>query len=568
LDIRTARGVAAGLADLIRSLVPSRVAPVASAGVDARPRPAIPSIPAGWFAGSAQRGVLAVALISLVWLAAFAWPRPLMLPDEGRYVGIAWEMLRSGDWSTPTLDGLPFFHKPPLFYWITAASLTVFGLNDWAARAAPLLGAWIGAIALFLFLRRWWGERAARTALIALLVQPLFYLGGQFANLDMLVAGLITATIVLLAHAALSVERALPFRRALAGAYAAAAFGVLAKGLIGLVIPALVIGAWLVLLRRWRTLRALLWAPGALLALAIAPPWFIAMQLRFPEFADYFFVVQHVKRFAAGGFNNVQPFWFYPAVLLAGMLPWLAWLRAQFVGGRWSDPQHGEIRVLMGAWIAVVTLFFSLPESKLLGYILPAVPPLAVLAADGFLAQAAPSRRGALWWRLSAFAGCTVSAIVIVVASLHPAASAHDLALALRSQRGAGEPVYMLGNYYFDVPLYARLPGPVHVVDEWQSADVERRDNWRKELAEAARFAPDRAARLLVTPAQLADDLCASPVSWVVAPTSSTDRFPFLHAAPRVASERATSLWRVDRRHLCDGAGMRTFVHPAGPIAP
>jgi 4-amino-4-deoxy-L-arabinose transferase-like glycosyltransferase len=84
----------------------------------------------------ADRGVMRwqVALIVLAWVGAFAWLRSLMLPDEGRYVGVAWEMVRSGDWVTPTLNGLPYFHKPPLFYWITASSLTLFGNVEWAAR--------------------------------------------------------------------------------------------------------------------------------------------------------------------------------------------------------------------------------------------------------------------------------------------------------------------------------------------------------------------------------------------------------------------------------------------------
>jgi len=135
-----------------------------------------------------------IALLSFAWLALLAWPRPLMLPDEGRYVGVAWEMMRSGDWLVPTLNGLPYFHKPPLFYWVTAAAMSVFGPGDWAARTAPLLGAWAGAMAVFLFVRRWWGESTARLTLVVLLAQPLFYIGGQFANLDMLVAGCITWT--------------------------------------------------------------------------------------------------------------------------------------------------------------------------------------------------------------------------------------------------------------------------------------------------------------------------------------------------------------------------------------
>ncbi len=144
-----------------------------------------------------------MALALFAWLGLLAGSRALNLLDEARYVAVAWRMLRSGDWLVPTLDGLPFFHKPPLFYWNTAASMSLLGPNEFAARLAPILGASLGAFALYVFTRRWAGARAARLTLLALLVQPLFYIGGQFGNLDMLVAGCIGATILLLAHSAI-----------------------------------------------------------------------------------------------------------------------------------------------------------------------------------------------------------------------------------------------------------------------------------------------------------------------------------------------------------------------------
>ena len=177
---------------------------------------------------TAWQGSLAVLALTFAWLAATAWMRPLMLPDEGRYATVAWEMLRSGDWLTPALDGMPFFHKPPLFYWITGAALSVAGLTEIAARAASLVGATLGAFSLYLFTQRWSGGAAARRVLVLLLVQPLFFAGGQFANLDMLVAGCITATVLALAHAALCFEQGLAYRRVLWLAYGLAALGVLA----------------------------------------------------------------------------------------------------------------------------------------------------------------------------------------------------------------------------------------------------------------------------------------------------------------------------------------------------
>ena len=493
------------------------------------------------------RRVVAVGVLILVAFACTAGLRPLQLPDEGRYVGVAWEMLHSGDWLTPTLDGLPFLHKPPLFYWITAAALSVFGANEWAARMAPLLGAWVGAFGMYLFVRRWRDERSAVLTALALVVQPLQFLGGQFANLDMLVAGLITATILLLAHAALGVEQRLPQRGALLAAYACAALGVLAKGLIGAVLPALVIGAWLLVRRRWRTLFALASPLGVLLFLLLAAPWFVVMQLRFDGFLDYFFVVQHFRRFAAGGFNNVQPAWFYIAVVSLFTLPWLPWL-ARLAWLPADGARARELRALMLVWIVVVVGFYSIPQSKLVGYVLPAVPPLGFLLADALSAVAQPTTRSRQLWGLSAALSAAAGVAVVIVLSGQWQYSSLQVARRLAGERAAGEPVFMVGRYYYDVPFYARLDGTVTVVADWSQPDVRIVDNWRKELADAADFRPSLAARRLLLPAALPAALCIEPVSWVIGNTGDVQRLPFLAEAAVAYSGRDATLWKVDRR--------------------
>ena len=518
------------------------------------------------------RSAASTAAVALLWLALLAWARPLMLPDEGRYVGVAWEMMRSGDWLTPTLNGLPYFHKPPLFYWITAASMSLFGVGELPARAAPLLGAWAGAMAVFLFLRRWWGTSAALLALVVLLAQPLFYIGGQFANLDMLVAGCITVTILLLAHAALAYERQESFRWPLAAGYAAAAVGVLAKGLIGFVLPALVVGAWLLVRRRWRTVVALVSPAGAAVFLAITAPWFVAMQSRFAGFLDYFFVVQHFRRFAAGGFNNVQPLWFYPAVVVALTLPWLPWLRPQLDRARLSDPLRGDVRWLMVLWFVLVVAFFSIPASKLVGYVLPAVAPLAVLLADGVESWRQRDARTGRLWRVSAALTVAFSTGVIGFLATHTGHSDKPLGLALRHLRTGDEPVYMLGNYYFDLPVYAGLREPAYVVLNWSDPAIQQRDNWRKELADAAAFAPAADARRLIDPEALSPSLCASPVSWWVGPSDAGAQFPLLGNASAdasvVASANHTNVWRLDRSQAIVSGALTCPGIPSNGSAP
>jgi MFS family permease len=348
------------------------------------------------------------------------------------------------------------------------------------------------------------------------------------------------------------IEWGFAYRKALAWAYAMAAVGVLAKGLIGFVIPALVIGAWVILRRRWRVLAALFWWPGVVIFVVLAAPWFVAMQWRFADFLDYFFVVQHFRRFAEGGFNNAQPFWFFPAVLLLLSLPWLPWLtrplRHGFLSDAEREPERSPIRLLLVLWVAIVVVFFSLPRSKLVGYVLPAVPPLAMLMADGCIMALgiapARARRG---WQASVAVTALLSLGAVLAIALRPLPSSKDFASVLRERRAASEPVVMLGNYFFDLPFYARLRGPVGVVDDWSSRDASQRDNWRKELADAARFASPRTAAALIAPAALGEHLCASPVSWVIGPSKDGARLPLLADAQVALIRSDTTLWRLER---------------------
>ncbi len=510
----------------------------------------------------ALRTAFKLACLAFVLTSCTAWLRPLLLPDEGRYAGVAWEMLRSGDWLTPTLNGLPYFHKPPLFYWITASSLTAFGLTEWAARVAPAIGFSLAVASPFWLVRRWLGPRPANLAALALLAQPLALVAGQYANLDMLVAGLITLTIVSLAHATLLMDIApRQARPALRLAWAAAALGVLAKGLIGVVIPAGVIGGWLLLSGRWRIiLRTFTQCPeGPVVFVLIAAPWFLFMERIHPGFLDYFFVYQHFTRFSTGGFNNQQPVWFYPAVLALFFLPWLAWIARRAMGDRLAVGPERDLALLCWIWAAVVILFFSMPRSKLVGYVLPAVPPLALLAAAGLRARGDPGRTAIRLWRGAAAFGIVGSLIAVIVIAYRPTPSSRDLSRWIGTHSQPGDAVFMINRFDFDAGLYARLQAPIRVVERWdEEAFVRSRDNWRKELADARRFNRELGEQTLITPDRLVESLCAQPRSWIIGFTQADANYSALAAAERVREWRGSSLWRFDSsrpeaRTLCQG---------------
>jgi 4-amino-4-deoxy-L-arabinose transferase-like glycosyltransferase len=493
-----------------------------------------------------------VVLALLMWLAFTSWLRPLSLPDEGRYVGVAWEMVRSGDWLVPTLDGLPYFHKPPLFYWITAISLKLFGVGHWAARLAPLLGATLMGTALYLLLRRRADEATGRSAVLVLGSTPFIFAGAQYANLDMLVAGCITAAVAAGADAICALQERQPHRASLLLCWAFVGLGVLAKGLISIVLPAAVLGLWLLLSWRPSAILRLLWWPGPLLMLAVAAPWFLAMQQRFPDFLHYFFVYQHFQRFSQGGFNNVQPVWFYPAVILLLALPWtlgLWWAarRHEALGSR-----HLRLPLLMVVWAAVIVVFFSMPKSKLVGYVLPAVPPLAALLAITWRARVRPARFAAV---VAAAALLCLGAIVGVFVS--DKKSAEPIVAVLQAQRQPGEPVLNVGRYVFDLALLLQERGPIPVVSDWRKEAATQSDNWAKELFDAGEFNPALAPQVLIDKTLFRAALCRHPVTWVV--TNEHAHLPELEGVTSIAYTPYLDLFKVDLREpaarakLCDG---------------
>ena len=491
----------------------------------------------------AMRSGFALAVALFVWFAATAWMRPLAMPDEGRYVSVAWEMLVRGQWAIPTLDGLPFFHKPPLFYWLATAAMRVFGVSPFAARLPSIAAAVALAWALHRFTLVWCGHVHARVALVILAATPYLYFAAQYANMDMLVASCIGCSVLLGAHAVLHAVHGTPARVALWGAYAAAALGVLAKGLIGCALPAAILVGWLLASRRANLLRALVSPIGLALFLAIALPWPLAMQARFPGFFDYFVVEQHLHRFVGSGFNNVEPWWFYLPVLFVLGLPWTLALPAMVRRAiDVPEPERPSARGLMMCWVAVTVAFFSIPQSKLIGYAVPAAAPLAWLAAE-FIASRDVHHAWARNLHSIACGAAIAMFLCVVGYGIRAPHSTHALSTVLVNERRSGEDIVFFDTYPYDLVVQARLRQPVPVVKQWPDSRAPSPDGWPKELMDAARFAPAPAAEVLVGEGVLAH-LSSSRRTWIV--SSNSAQLPAaLHAYARLRTADHT-LWLVE----------------------
>ncbi len=481
------------------------------------------------------------------WLLLTIWVRPLAVPDEGRYASVAWEML-SGDWLVPTQHGLPFFHKPPLTHWIGMAAMSLFGPQPWLLRLAPALGAWLMGAALWLALRRWRDVRSAGIALLVLATNPLYFIGGQFINHDMLVAGWVTVASLCWVRALEAPGRA-SLRWLLAG-WVAAGLGFLSKGLIGAVLPLLIVGPWLLAQRRWRDALRLAHPAAVLAGLAVALPWPLLMQQRYPAFFDYFIVEQHFRRYSGAGFNNPQPFWFYLVLLPVLTLPWSLWLPA--LGRRWrarqGAPAESTAPALTGLWlwwVVAIVLFFSLPHSKLVGYVLPALPAWAALLAWA----AAPGRR----WPLAAAGGALLCIGAATAFAGLAYRSNRDTAQTLARLARPTDVVVFVDASFYDVPIYAALAQPALVASQWDDKAAMHTDNWRKELADAARFDPAQARARLWPLARLAELACRGVTSWYLV---DAGRSALLRDVPGVALTlrgRNSELWRAPAQACTSG---------------
>jgi 4-amino-4-deoxy-L-arabinose transferase-like glycosyltransferase len=317
------------------------------------------------------------ALVVLVWLASLA-NRPLLNPDEGRYAEIPREMLSGGDWVVPHLNGLDYIEKPPLQYWATALSYRVLGVSEFSARLYSALTA-LGTLAWVWFLgRRLSGPDTGWRAAAVLLGMFMFVVLGEILTLDMSLTFYMTAAVAgfVTAQQALSTQR-----RWMLLAWIAVALGVLTKGLVAAAIPAAVLvtySLWTRDFSPWRKLHA---SWGLPLFLSIAVPWHWLAARRLDDFLQFFFVHEHFARYLTPIADREEPWWFFGKVFLAGTVPWTLTALRVLVGGwrRRASAPGFDASLFLWIWVVFILVFFSLSDSKLMPYILPAMPALAIL---------------------------------------------------------------------------------------------------------------------------------------------------------------------------------------------
>ena len=297
----------------------------------------------------------------------------LLGPDEPRYAAVAREMYQTGDFVTPRLHGMPWFEKPILLYWFVALGFAVFGVGEFAARFPSALTATASVFFIYFACRRLWGTTTGTWAALIFASSVGYFAFARAASMDMLLSGCLTIALLCFL---LGYNSKTPARRWwFLAFYSFIGLGVLAKGPVAVLLPALSLGLYLLLAGRrdeWKE-----WHPlYAVVVLAIAAPWHIAVvRANGFEFVRDFFIYQNLERFTSTVHGHPRPIYFYIPVLLMLTFPWtfmiIPALRRAF---------DRTDRILL--WFAVVPIvFFSFAGSKLPGYILPSVAPIVMLCA-------------------------------------------------------------------------------------------------------------------------------------------------------------------------------------------
>lgn len=387
--------------------------------------------------------------------------RPYITPSEARYIEIPRQMLASGDFLTPHINGVQYFEKPPLFYWLQTLFLSL-GNNGFMGRIATTLVVTLTCLVTYATGRLLYGRNAGLLAAGALATSLMGYGLSRVAMLDAPVSLFLTCSIASFLFAQKTGQKKFYYFM-----YIAAALAVMTKGLIGIVIPGLAIGGFILFSNNWKILKEARIFTGTLLFLAIAAPWHILMAQEHPEFTDFYFIHEHFTRFLTNEHKRSAPWWFFIAVTMVGAMPWLP---ALFISKKAKVPESsGNVisiaphlrkdeskenkndKLFLLLWITLPLLFFSSSHSKLVPYIFPIFPPLFIVI--GYKLESVWQNRKNL------IISTMVFMLMLCIAANYIAPkfdkrSIKPLTDILKTELKEGDMVVAYNSYWQDLPVY------------------------------------------------------------------------------------------------------------------
>ncbi len=407
------------------------------------------------FKGRWPLGVCTIILVAVLMYYGFLGDYPLADPDEGRYAEIAREMLESGDFVTPHLNYVKYLEKPPLFYWLTAASMAVLGENELAVRTVSAIAGLLSVLLVIGLGRRLFGPRTGLAAgwIYLTSVQP--FVLARLPIIDILFSLCLSATwgAWWLGYTATGMTGK---KRWFTVAWACLGLATMSKGLAAIVLTCFITLMFLLVCRNLAEIKFMAWWPGPVAFAIIVAPWHLAVGYRNPEFWHFYIVVQHFARLM--GDEHVKPVWFFPATLPLGMMFWGAFLfpamakairsgfetakyastrsmellsqrRNSSCSDRIQDKDQSEAILLLVIWVVAVVGLFSLSKCKLLPYVLPSYPALALLVGRHLNSKA-------LFGRSTAWCLALTAVFIMGLILLLPYAARHQDTLPFKEISG------------------------------------------------------------------------------------------------------------------------------------
>jgi 4-amino-4-deoxy-L-arabinose transferase-like glycosyltransferase len=321
-----------------------------------------------------NKGIFFLAFILAIFFSYEMGNRHFANPDEGRYVEISREMSVTGDFVTPKLNGLKYFEKPPLFYWMQAGAIKVFGINETSMRFWTVFFAVLGCLGVFLIGSRCYSNAVGLMSSAILATNILYYAHSRLIILDLVTSVLMSGTLWCFFFAFV---RGNCRKSIIMAMYVFSALTCLSKGLVGVILPGFVGCLWIAFTKNWSKIKQILHVPGILVFLAIFLPWHILAAARNDGFLYFYFIMEHFLRYTTTIHHRYQPFWFFVPILLVGFMPWTGFSLVA-IKNAFKKIQNSE-NVFLMCWIFGILGFFSFSNSKLIPYILPILPPIALI---------------------------------------------------------------------------------------------------------------------------------------------------------------------------------------------
>ncbi len=379
---------------------------------------------------AAARVAWAVLILSTLYISYFhnLGAIGLVGPDEPRYSWIARDMVESGDWVTPRLYGQPWFEKPVLYYWSAALSFKFFGANEAPARLPSAFAALFATLAMAWLAWRVYGAGTARWVLL-LLPTSIGMIGfSHAAATDMPFAATLAIAMVFAARLVGLVRKpSIPnsftsftsspsFTSCFFGFFLGLA--VLAKGPAAIILSGGAVLLWAIFTKRWRDAFRCL-HPVAIASFCLtALPWYILCARRNPDFFRVFIIEHNFKRYLTPEFQHIQPFWFYVPIVLIAFVPWtllLLWSVAYGVRNSFWKTRASSLAFFFLTYAVFCLVFFSASQSKLPGYILPAIPPIGLLLSRAYIVLSNRQERS-LRWFLTGLAILALPTAIVLIA--------------------------------------------------------------------------------------------------------------------------------------------------------